>query len=406
MAGPGTLNKNLAIIKKGETVQLSLSGATEKKWATDDKKCATVKKGLVTGVEVGFAEISVTDKKGYKYSCFVIVLPEEIIEFKYHDKSLGDYEEIKHPEDIGYNILYSNGDIHYSAQLNFDKTPQFVSEWSKSGKELSIMFYSNGKMTSYCSYAKKGKEIYFYYSDGKLKSVSINAIDFESKNDRQVHCEKSISLTEEGLLNSVYSGMDKNESCGYQLDFEDGNLKQYSIFVTGTYETIFTITPTGMYYKDVCTLDGVGFLQEIHYEDGKYRVYEYDQKTRETLREAYYNADGTLIAEGNDVCYEMNGDEIVGVVEGIYDEATKRLIAYTVEYLNGDTRYCEIDENNNVIYMRYTHADGSVDIVISTPGTGELEEEQYYDASGELIEHIVKSINEDGEIVYIDILQK
>lgn len=67
------LNKTKATIEVGDTVQLSVKGTkSDIKWSSSDKSVATVKKGLVTGRQVGKATIKAkVEKKIYK--CVVTV---------------------------------------------------------------------------------------------------------------------------------------------------------------------------------------------------------------------------------------------------------------------------------------------------------------------------------------------
>lgn len=71
------LNLTKADMNPGETLELTLTGTAAKKWASSNKKVATVAKGKVTAVAKGTATITVTgkDKKKYKLKVTVYDVP-------------------------------------------------------------------------------------------------------------------------------------------------------------------------------------------------------------------------------------------------------------------------------------------------------------------------------------------
>ncbi|MBP5178399.1 MAG: Ig-like domain-containing protein [Lachnospiraceae bacterium] len=71
----GTLNYNTYELKEGTKFKLKLKGAEVASFKSSNKKIAKVtKKGNVTGVKIGEAVITVTDKAGKKYKCTVNVV--------------------------------------------------------------------------------------------------------------------------------------------------------------------------------------------------------------------------------------------------------------------------------------------------------------------------------------------
>lgn len=72
------LNKTKAILEKGKTFTVKLTGATAKKFTSSKKSIATVNsKGKITAVKAGTATITVTDSNKKTYKCVITVTNKE-----------------------------------------------------------------------------------------------------------------------------------------------------------------------------------------------------------------------------------------------------------------------------------------------------------------------------------------
>ena len=72
------LNKTKAILEKGKTFTVKLTGATAKKFTSSKKSIATVNsKGKITAVKAGTATITVTGSNKKTYKCVITVTNKE-----------------------------------------------------------------------------------------------------------------------------------------------------------------------------------------------------------------------------------------------------------------------------------------------------------------------------------------
>lgn len=282
----GKMSAVLSFIKKGESVKLELTGAKVKgKWSSDDKSTATVDNGVVKGVDYGFARICVKDTLGVEYSSFVVVMADiSPFEFKYHDKSLGEIEEIKHRESITYNI-YKNGKAVYCGELSPDKLPRHFTEYDSKGKAVRRYIYdSKGRISRIALCSGNEDRVSFGYTDGAIDSGSM---PMKGENSHRI-----IDFYANGVLERFSVGEDGNS---YSASFyENGNLKQ-ECRTSGQEETFADYYGNGELRNRSITVGEITVYDYYSDENGNIFIAEYDPKTGKPLWEESYNEDGSSV---------------------------------------------------------------------------------------------------------------
>lgn len=161
-AAKARLNKTSVYVSKGDTVQLSIKGASKKvKWTSANKKIATVStKGKVKGIRKG--KTTVTAKvNGKKYNCKI---------------------NVEVPTISKKNISLNKGS---SMTLKMQNTKQKV-KWSSSNKKVAavstkgkVKGIKNGKVTIT---AKVGSKKYTCKVTVKKAAVNVNSVSLNESN--------------------------------------------------------------------------------------------------------------------------------------------------------------------------------------------------------------------------------